>query len=317
MRASIEGEDEEGCGLEILDNDGIEHWIEIKYDRGDISYHEQDGYPDKPAKRTNEGNEHVEQARRFAKYHVYRERGYETIARRHLPEVVAAVAVTVASLSPEEFDEQFGTYYQQFRSTFDADVEPVIDPPGTDDDGTIVYLQDVYLDADLPDLLDDDQIDAIQAALDTETSLDELESQLGQDLIDIDSLLNPASLSVKTSGLGTIYQRAGSESITEPSGSLDRPTDARLQLPPKHDSTDEYMSPETFQFLIFHHLVCQVRDCYLRLGLEPPEAVRVLGIGTYRQTIRNQYLDMFPPVHSTTSPVDGYRLPGIGSHLEG
>lgn len=316
MKAVITGEGNGIVGVNLRDNGGAEHLIEMDQ-MGDITGHEQDGYPDKPAKRTNEGNEHVEQARRYAKYHVYRERGHETISRRYLPEVVAAVALTVAGLSSEEFDEQFGNYYQQFRSTFEADVEPVIDPPGSDGAGTTVYLQNIYLDTDLTKLLDDEQTDDLLAALETETSLDDLESHLSQEFLDVDTLLNPASLSVQTSGLGTIYQRAGEESITEPTETLDRPADARLQLPPKHDGTDGYMSQDTFQFLVFHHLVCQARDCYLRLGLEPPEAVRVLGVGTYRQTIRNQHLDMYPPVQRTTAPVDGYRLPGIGSHLDG
>jgi hypothetical protein len=314
MKGEFIEEDDGWVGVRVTDNDNNNHKIAVCFD-GEIQGHSQDGYPDKAANRTDEGNEHVGQARRFAKYHVYRERGYETMARRNLPEVVAAVAVTVASLSTEEFDEKFGEYYQQFRSHFDSDAEPVIDPPSGD--GTTVYLQDVYLDVDLTELLDDGQTETLLEALDTETSLDALEAHLGQEFPDIDSLLNPENLSVETSGLGTIYQTAVDESITDPTGTLDRPADARLQLPPQYDGSDGYMSLDAFQLLVFHHLVCQVRDCYLRLGLEPPEAVRVLGVGRYRQTIRNQYLDMFPSVQNTTSPVEGYRLPGLGTHLDG
>nr|WP_239524404.1 hypothetical protein [Halogeometricum borinquense] len=78
MEATIIGEDEVDVGVEVIDNDGIEHRIVIGHD-GEIKSHVQDGYPDDPTERTNKEDQNVAQARRFARWHVYREKGYDTI----------------------------------------------------------------------------------------------------------------------------------------------------------------------------------------------------------------------------------------------
>ncbi|PYZ02522.1 hypothetical protein C8039_18400, partial [Halogeometricum sp. wsp3] len=54
------------------------HGIHVGFD-GEVTYHEQDGYPDDPDKRTSEENEHVNQARRYAKYYVFAQRGYDPV----------------------------------------------------------------------------------------------------------------------------------------------------------------------------------------------------------------------------------------------
>ncbi|WP_239524460.1 hypothetical protein [Halogeometricum borinquense] len=76
MDAIITGESER-IGLSVIDNNDVEHLIEMN-ESGEIKYHDQDGYPDDPCERARAENIHVNQARRFAKYWVYRKRGYDT-----------------------------------------------------------------------------------------------------------------------------------------------------------------------------------------------------------------------------------------------
>ena len=107
MNANITGENDERVGLYVTDNNDVEHWIEMEFD-GEIKYHEQDGYPDDPDDRTGDGNEHVNQARRYAKYYVYQERGYDTLPWDLDYERFQTVQGTLEELSTGDIEEYFG-----------------------------------------------------------------------------------------------------------------------------------------------------------------------------------------------------------------
>ncbi len=98
MKSEIIGEDKKDIGTKVTDNNDVVHQIEMHKSNGEIYAHEQGGYPDDPAERTIAGNEHVNRARRFAKYWVYRERGYETLEWRHNPNRITAAAMAIAPL---------------------------------------------------------------------------------------------------------------------------------------------------------------------------------------------------------------------------
>ncbi len=98
MKGDIEGEDDNYVKVYVTDNSETEHDITVEKASGEIAYHDQDGYPDDPDERTIAGNEHVNQARRFAKYWVYRERGYEALEWRHNPNRITAAAMAIAPL---------------------------------------------------------------------------------------------------------------------------------------------------------------------------------------------------------------------------
>ncbi|WP_245708474.1 hypothetical protein [Halohasta litchfieldiae] len=85
----------------------MSHGIHVAFD-GEITYHEQGGYPDKAANRTAEGNEHVEQARRFAQYYVYVDRRYDTVPSTDHPERINAVRLAIRELNDTEFEALFG-----------------------------------------------------------------------------------------------------------------------------------------------------------------------------------------------------------------
>ena len=65
MDAKIIDKDERGYGIEVTDNNSVDHTISVGFD-GEIQGHGQDGYADDPNSRTNDENEHVNQARRYA-----------------------------------------------------------------------------------------------------------------------------------------------------------------------------------------------------------------------------------------------------------
>lgn len=313
MKAEIIGEDEVDIGTKVVDNNGAEHQIEMKKSDGKIYAHHCEEYADEPENRTPEENQHNEQARRYAKYHVYCQRGYKTVPRPERPEHIDAVRRAITTLSPTEFLEFFGGTYQQLKSHFDGSVDrPIELPDDAPDEKAILYKQDVYLGIDIEDdaLVDEAQTIAdeygfdLSEAPDTrvladispeevhrwETFADEL-----TDTIDgTDSELEPNLNHGAVSGLHVAYPKHR-ELITERAEDpFSRDPDATLELIPiDHDSID------VFRSFLDHHLRCQVRDRFISMGVLPPEPFRVLGVGTFTAYRRYTTYDMFPLLHTS------------------
>ncbi|WP_239524401.1 hypothetical protein [Halogeometricum borinquense] len=145
MQANILGEDAGAVIVQVFDNNDVEHALAIESD-GEIQEHGQEGYPDNPKERTNEEDETVSQARRFARWHVYREKGYDTVPASENPDRIAGVLLAILDLDQAEFEEYFGTLCRQVGSRDLADVEPPLDlPPEVYNEQFIVYHQHVYL----------------------------------------------------------------------------------------------------------------------------------------------------------------------------
>lgn len=314
MNAKIKKETDDGLGVTVYDNNGVEHKIGVCF-TGEIDGHLQDGYADIGANRTDEESEHIKQARRYAKYYVSRERGYQTLEPRKHPEWLAVVASVISQLPIDIFESQFGDYYQQLRSHVETDVSRVIDIPDDDIAGLISYRQNIHLNIELEALLGESKTQSLVDSLSESTDVDTMVSELYAVLEDV--VISPDALTVKgVSDIGALYQGRREDVEIEAADQYAAPADARLELCPTKIDDEDYLPLEGFQLLVVHHLLCQARDYYVEMGLEPPKSLRVLGLGTYRQTVRNEHLSMYEPVHATTSPVDGYRLPGIGTHLE-
>ncbi len=56
-------------------------------------------------------------------------------------------------------------------------------------------------------------------------------------------------------------------------------------------------SLEEFREYLDHHLRCQIRDCYVGMGLVPPEPYRVVGFGNFIYARRYDHYDLYPRVH--------------------
>ncbi|NGM68017.1 hypothetical protein G6M89_03135 [Natronolimnobius sp. AArcel1] len=305
MKANITGENGERVGLYTYDNNNVEHWVEMEFN-GDIKYHEQDGYPDDPSKRTNEGNEHVEQARRFARYYVYKERGYETLSWDEHPDRLNTVRVALEDLSLEEFERLFGDFYQQVTSYFDAGTERVVEiPENAEEPSEILYRKDIHL------AVDSDQSTGLEQAMSMADTYDiDLEQPPAEDSGNWEAFTDAVaahpeidfgdSLEIgAVSDLGMFYlDDEWTEHVVDGDAAVARDPDARIELLPV-----EFDSLERCQEFLVHHLKCQIRDCFIGMGVEPPAEFRVLGPGRLYYTKRYGKLEMYDEYHTLEADV--------------
>lgn len=296
MDGLITGENDERIGLSVIDNNDVEHVIEMEFD-GEIKYHDQDVYPFEPNERTATENEHINQARRFAKYWVYRKRGYETLEPRKNPDRLLAAVVAIAPLTPEATEEYFGDLYHHFQSAYGEGDSPVEMPDGVAPRDAF-YQQEIYLG------LGDGQLGVAAA---TALSDPALMNQIGfsvdvggerpdgaefvpkfheiiAEAVDRDPESMPSLreglLLDAVSDVHVQHESAGRRTTVHGDRpDLDRKPDARLETYPFEPG-----SITDFQIRMAKHLVCQVRDCYLTMGIAPPEPYRIQGYGFRKAT---------------------------------
>ncbi len=128
MDGLITGENDERVGLSIIDNDDVEHVVEMEFD-GEIKHHDQDGYPDKPVNQTDEESERIRQARSFARYYVFVERGYDTVPASENPVRIDAVRQAINEMDLAEFESVFGDLYQQLEYEEGSGTSPAMTVP--------------------------------------------------------------------------------------------------------------------------------------------------------------------------------------------
>jgi len=311
MKATFEDEKEVNEGYLIVfvtDNAGVKHEITFEKSSKEIVYHGQDGYPDDPAERTGDGNQHVDQARRFAKYYVQQERGYQTVAPSDHPDAINAVRLTIKNLSESEFAEQFGDLHQQLRSHH-TNVDPVVELPAevTNPD-IVVYRQHISLGVDPfetelaeeartlaadNDLSSDDISQSLtdlseQAISAWETFTGEFADMVATQQAD----LSDGTYIDTVSPLEVRYPQQGHLETLAGGGSTPAQPHTTLELLP-------YDPGELANFKEFldYHLRCQIRDCFIRMGLHPPAEFRVLGYGKFIHARRYGRYDMYPEYH--------------------
>ncbi|THE64834.1 hypothetical protein D8Y22_10705 [Salinadaptatus halalkaliphilus] len=314
MKATIPGENEEGIGVDVIDNNGAEHEITFEKQSNEIVYHQCEQYADDPANRTPEENEYNRQARRYARYYVFLNRGYDTVDPKWKnPVHLQAVRSAIDSMDLEEFESHFGDLYQQLKSHHDDDTERVLHPPSdSQDEDYHLYRKHVYLGLDPleTDLADDARELATEFGLDldqhapTETSLSGLTddglkawTSFSTELFERSDGDELAELAEgfyvdTTSELHMAYlDHDGIEQVTtaiEP----DREPDARLEVSPI-----EPRSMEHFKAALEFNLICQIRDCFIRMGVTPPEEFQVLGVGLIAAVQAYDEVDFYPDYH--------------------
>lgn len=316
MKATIHGdrEAENGelrVGLTVTDTNDIEHGIELGTD-GTVYKHGQDGYSDHPSERTMEENEHVRQARRYAKWRVYRERGYETMARHENPDCLVAAMIAISKLSEETVDDHFGDLRAQLNSHYD---DSTLELPFEDahPDDVFIYRKDLYLSPDplaidppLADQYDDLAIEMQEEAGAVPTESDGVEHRL-QELLASEDRLESELPDFELDAVSDVYALhtdGKTEQTTEPASALDRAQDARIELPPM--AVDQF---GLFHVLLVANLSSQVRDRYQMMGERPPAAFQHQGYGTYRGTVKQQINDMYDRCYLFTESVDNWRPP--------
>ncbi|ELY78333.1 hypothetical protein [Natrinema pallidum] len=315
MKAVITGENDERVGVNLLDNNDAEHVIEMEFD-GEIKYYEQDGYPDEPSERSPDGSRHVTQAQHYAKYYVYQEKGYQTIPAREDPDRLTIAALVLSAMDTDTFEEYFGPFYQQFKHHTE-DAEPAIEIPEKlyTEDVFYYYAMDIYLGfgrdgiAKLVEQFDEpvvqeylDEAERVLAGGDAATVADELTALASEHgLAEREQALEPADWIEATSGLHIKWQ-IGDELYGELNDepAIDRGPDAQLELIPHNPD-----SLEALQEYAVHNLKCQARDCYVQMGVTPPEPLQVTGPGMNRLTDWYQrFADSFQPYHDPDAEID-------------
>ncbi|RYJ13327.1 hypothetical protein ELS19_04680 [Halogeometricum borinquense] len=319
MKATIIGEDEVDVGVEVIDNGEIEHRIVVGHD-GKIKSHVQDGYPDDPPKRTNKEDETVSQARRFARWHVYREKGYDTVPNPDNPDRIAAVLLALLGLDDQQFDQYFGMLYEQMASHERADVAPVLDlPQEVYSEEFIVYKQNVYLEESLDAM--QDQLTQPATEVFGEENLQEFLQETGDGLVakarslvgggtdeDEDASEEPsipeADLSIAdVSGLDTMYSTPEGYKTIEGEDPVSREPDARIETLPMG------YTREQFRYHVGHNLICQIRDCFISMGVEPPAQYRLLGHGKFKYSAKYRDFDFYPDYWDYEANIPGYSSP--------
>ncbi|AGB17719.1 hypothetical protein Halru_3153 [Halovivax ruber XH-70] len=268
MEAQVIDRDDQDIGVEVDDNNGVEHRILVSYD-GDISGHSQDGYPDDPERRSTSEQETIFHARRYAKYYVAQETEYDTIPWDLNPGRFETVRDALAALTADELDDYFGDLFAQSLSHYADD--PDVDTGGTErpyelptdkigPDGAVLYEQEIYLD-------ESDDIEAV-------------------------------------SGVIVEYYVAKGERTTvrhDEAPVPDRDSDARIEISPA-----PFVDLKPFRDYLVYNLRCQIRDCYVGMGLEPPAAYKVLGPGQYRFTGKYQHFECYPAYFDVNADIPGY-----------
>lgn len=327
MDAIITGETEKLIGLSVVDNNEVEHIVDVNKADGSIPGHQQDGYPDDPSKRTPAGNEHVKQARRFAQFFVYRKRGYDTLPAGRNPDRIEVVRRSLDRLDSDAFEALFGEFHQQFASHYD-DIELVIEPPidiGVDisggsstlkqigkgglkslfsnsDDGNLYYRQTIYLGlnasvaATLIENTDRD-IDIDETA-EVESLGAELWKIASQQEIDVTELFTIDDVG----GLHALYEKGVTEQETDHDEPFDRAFDARLELSPVPPE-----SLDKFKDYLVYHLACQIRDCYLTMGIAPPAQYRTTGPGFVDSLRRYVIDDVYQPYQDPDAEITDWQ----------
>lgn len=296
MEGNIEGEDGEYLKIYVTDNNATEHDITIEIATGEIVYHKAPDYADHPNDRTQEENEHIRQARRYAKWHVYRERDHETMPRHENPDCLVAAMIAVSALSGDDVTEHFGDLESQLESHYD---DSSLDLPFEDahPDDVFVYRKDLSLSPDLlavdPPLAEQYSDLATEIRTDLGAVFDEsddLEHQIVSLFNHEDRLETelPSFEIEAVSEMHTLHTDGFSEQTTEPDAPLDREPDARIELPPLN--LEQF---DLFKLLVVTNLSAQVRDRFLMMGEDPPEAFQHQGFGTYRGTVKQQINPMY------------------------
>ncbi|ELZ11193.1 hypothetical protein C478_12310 [Natrinema thermotolerans DSM 11552] len=310
MDGKITGENKTLVGLSIIDNNGAEHLVEINKE-GEITGHQCEAYADDADLRTSEENEHNNQARRYAKYYVFAERGYDTVEHVENPAYVDAVRRGINGLSDSEFERYFGALYRQLRSHEDSTIDrPRELPSDVRKPDAVVYEPDIYLGLEVAgeDITDRAQalanahgVDAdgtVRPASELDDDTVECWRAFEDDLADIVERegIDEVETELTITGISGLHvgypNRCGQHEVDEADSPFTHQAQARLSLLPYAPD-----SMEEFREYLDHHLRCQVRDCFLKMGVVPPEPFQVTGFGNFRDARRYDHFEMYPEVH--------------------
>jgi hypothetical protein len=324
MHATITTETAETVELHVTDRTDRTHELDITHE-GEIDRHHSADESVDVAEMSADAAEPYRQVRRFGKYYLARKRGYETLSpysetdRIAYPEQLAATALVLGSMSPDALASEFETIYLQRRSATAAEPAPIEPPSGSQQASCQRIEQDLYLRAE-PDrlrtlldvLVELEALGGLRQLMDMYPEKTDRRSELTGILREgVDGAGEQPYVS-GTSPVRVYWQTDGGIQMTHgPVGtSPDGPIASRLQLPV---GSKPVRSPAAFQRLVVDHLRCQLRDCYLGMGVAPPRDLQVRGPGIAAMTARFADGDNYQRYHDSEAVIDWTRLPPVPS----
>ncbi|MBZ6494847.1 hypothetical protein [Natrinema longum] len=305
MDGLITGENDERVGLSVIDNDDVEHVIELEFD-GEIKYHESD-YPE-PKQATDEQEERINQACRFAQYYVFVERGYDTVPASENPVRIDAVRQAINEMDSAEFEDLFGDLYQQLEFEEGSGTSPAMTVPSGATDPCI-YCKNIYLGIDPLEtdlgtqLASKHDLDVTKSAAEidlADVSEHELESwgefsgEFAAQAADSGLNLSDAAYIDETSDLYVKYPDGAQLAVVDDHlAPAARDPDTVIELLPIDPQDLEY-----FKSFMDHYLRCQIRDSFVEMGVHPPEEFQVIGMGRFMAARGYDYIDFYPELHN-------------------
>nr|WP_244509690.1 hypothetical protein [Haloferax larsenii] len=237
------------------------------------------------------------QVRRYARWHVYRERGYDTVPPRENPDRLMAALLAVAELSSTAFENYFGDLETRLQAHYD-DSTVELPFPDADPDDAIVYQQDLSLQPD-PVQFDPPVLEQFMARFEGDSdspaidALDEL--QFGEmDVLDFDI--------EAVSGIHVLHNDGqGNQQVAESEQTLGCEPDARIELLAFDPS-----SVESFQHYLVSHLAYQIRDRFLLMGVKPPVPFRTQGWGTYEGFQCQKFCSLYEEYWSSEAEITSW-----------
>lgn len=289
-------EDDDGIGLRIIDNNGGNHGLHISYE-GKITYHSCEDYPNNPAKRTRSQSEYGLQARRFARWNIYRRQGYDTVPPTENPDCIMAALLAITKLSVKEFTKYFGNLKDQLQSHYDgSNVD--LPFPDADPDDAIIYQKDIYLE---PDPIDFDP-PVLDQFLDRFVGDPDSPAVTDMKEITVETLDDLEFEIEAVSEMHVLHNDGqGNEQVVHGEQPLERDPDARIEL--MAFDTD---SVDNFQHYLVSHLAYQIRDRFLLMGVKPPTAFRAQGWGTYEGFQSQKFCDLYEDYWSSKASITSW-----------
>ncbi|MFA9501997.1 hypothetical protein ACERIM_04355 [Natrinema sp. H-ect1] len=295
MNAKIEGESEGFLKIYVEDNKGAKHDLTVHNTSG-IEYHSCDEIANNPALRTREECERVDQTRRYARWHVYRERGYDTVPPTENPDRLMAALLGSATLSETAFEEQFGDLEERLQQHYDGSSVD-LPFPDADPDDAIVYQKDVYLEPD-PIKLEPPVLEQFLGRFEGDPdspALDDGDIPLDQ-MDDLEFEIEAVS------GIHTLHNDGqGTEQTDYGEQPLDREPDVRIEL-----MAFDPASVDSFQHYIVSHLAYQIRDRFLLMGVKPPVPFRAQGWGTYEGFQCQKFCSLYDEYWSSEATIQSW-----------
>ena len=299
MRAKKSKQEEGILEVEVTDNDGNIHLIGINEGDG-VEYHDSDHYASNPSSRTKEENERIAQARRFAKYWVFCEYGRGTVEKRNNPMYIDSVRKVITRMDITEFAVTFDEMYKQQEYELGDVTEKVIDVP--DDVDEYVYGQDFEVQGSELDrermqreLFEEHSLDVTKNVKTGDVLPDEIEdwNNIITEPKNVDSDLEHdfAVEEINNSDLLLMVSDEYELVKYDESSGFDEPH-ATVEL--AHFDT---RSMSGFKAEVEHHMLCQIRDLLVQMGVIPSSEFHVLGHGKYMASKAYRSVDFYSELH--------------------